>query len=278
MGIIVTMIIAQITDTHIRREGDLAYGKVDTAGFLARAVAHLNTLPIRPDVALVTGDICDFGLAEEYELAKSLLNGLAMPYFVVPGNHDRADALRQVFDDHSYLPNDDFMCYVVDTYPVRLIGMDTTEPGEAGGVICDRRRRWLANELNKELSKPTLMFMHHPPFHTGIRHMDVQNCRGGEALGALIAAHPQVQMVLCGHVHRDISVLWHGTMASIAPSPAHAVSLDFDPDGEPAFHMEPPACRLVYLSGEGRLVAHLSYIGEHDGPHPFFDDSGGFLS
>ena len=42
------MLIAQISDTHIRPEGVLAMGRVDTAGHLARAVAHINALRPRP--------------------------------------------------------------------------------------------------------------------------------------------------------------------------------------------------------------------------------------
>jgi len=278
VAIIAVMIIAQLTDTHIRAPGRLAYGKVDTSAYLAAAVDHLNGIKDRPDVTVVSGDICDFGQPEEYRSARALLDGLRMPYYVIPGNHDRPDAMREVFDDHAYLPASGFLCYAVEDFPVRLIGLDTTMPGEPGGAICEARRQWLSDMLERDRDRPTLIFMHHPPFHTGIRHMDVQNCAGGVELGELLESHSQVQLLLCGHVHRDISVAWHGKVAAIGPSPAHAVSLDLDPAGEPAYHLEPPACRLVHLTGEGRLVAHLSYIGDFDGPNPFFDDSGGFLS
>lgn len=271
------MIIAQLTDCHIKAAGRLAYGRVDTAAHLADAVAHLNGLSPRPDVTLVTGDICDFGLAEEYEQAAQLLDRLEMPWFVIPGNHDRPDAFRHGFRAHRYLPAEGFLQYAIEDYPVRMIGLDTTVEGQAGGAVCEARRRWLSDRLSEELSKPTLVFMHHPPIVTGIRHMDVQNCAGGAQLGALLAAHSQVQLVLCGHVHRDISTLWHGTQVSIAPSPAHAVSLDLDPTGPPAYDLEPPACRLVYLSEDGRLVSHLSYIGHFDGPHPFTGADGAFI-
>ena len=88
----------------------------------------------------------------------------------------------------------------------------------------------------------------------------------------MLAAYPQVNTILCGHVHRSVSVLWHGIEALIAPSPAHAVTLDFDPEGA-------PACRLVWFNDKGLLVNHLSYIGDFDGPHPFTnaDADGKFL-
>jgi 3',5'-cyclic AMP phosphodiesterase CpdA len=55
------VLIAQITDTHIKPEGSLAYGHVDTSAFLARAVDHILHLDPRPDVVLGTGDLVDGG-------------------------------------------------------------------------------------------------------------------------------------------------------------------------------------------------------------------------
>jgi len=55
------MLIAQITDTHIKPHGALACGRVDTAPYLARAVGHLLALRPRPDVVLATGDLVDGG-------------------------------------------------------------------------------------------------------------------------------------------------------------------------------------------------------------------------
>ena len=60
------MLIAQISDTHIRPKGVLAMGRVDTAGYLARAVAHINALRPAPVVVLVTGDLVVAGMGEEY--------------------------------------------------------------------------------------------------------------------------------------------------------------------------------------------------------------------
>ena len=52
------MLIAQVTDTHIKANGRLAYDRVDTADRLARCVAHLNRLPQRPDIRSSDGKIC----------------------------------------------------------------------------------------------------------------------------------------------------------------------------------------------------------------------------
>jgi 3',5'-cyclic AMP phosphodiesterase CpdA len=128
------MIVAQLTDTHIRAPGALAYRVVDTAAHLRRAVAHLLALRPRPDVVIATGDLVDVGSAEEYRHLRELLSPLPIPVYLIPGNHDDRAALRSVFADHGYLPADgEFLNYTVDSYPLRLIGLDTQVPGAGGG-------------------------------------------------------------------------------------------------------------------------------------------------
>src|SRR5271154_5481502 len=103
------MLFAQISDMHIKPPGELLYKRIDTAGFLERAVAHVNALDPRPDVVLATGDLVDSGTVEESVLLGQLLAPLAMPVHLIPGNHDARDALRAVFADHAYLPRDGFL-------------------------------------------------------------------------------------------------------------------------------------------------------------------------
>ena len=38
------MLIAQISDMHLKGEGELLYGRIDTTGFLERTVSHVNAL------------------------------------------------------------------------------------------------------------------------------------------------------------------------------------------------------------------------------------------
>ena len=48
------MIVIQLSDPHIVAPGELLYGRVDTAEFLARSVAEINRLDPLPDVAVMT--------------------------------------------------------------------------------------------------------------------------------------------------------------------------------------------------------------------------------
>ena len=46
------MLIAQISDTHVRPQGQLYHGVADSNRMLAQAIAHLHALDRRPDLVL----------------------------------------------------------------------------------------------------------------------------------------------------------------------------------------------------------------------------------
>jgi Icc protein len=116
------MILAQQTDLHVKPAGRLAYRQADTAACLQAAVCDVLNLPVRPDAVLVTGDLTDAGLPEEYAFLRELLAPLPMPVFLMPGNHDVRANLRAVFPDHAYLGSGDGpVNYTIEDFPVRII-------------------------------------------------------------------------------------------------------------------------------------------------------------
>ena len=265
-----TMLLCQISDTHIKAGRRLAYGKVDTAGMLERCVQQVLALPQQPDAVIVTGDLVDLGRPDEYALLRELLAPLAsIPLYLLPGNHDEREALRGAFPEHAYLRQwTPFIQYAIDEHPLRLVALDTVVPMRGEGELCADRLAWLDRALAAVPDKPTVVALHHPPFVTGIGHMDKVGLAGRDDLAAVIARHPQVERVIAGHLHRPITVRFAGTVASTCPSPAHQVALDLAPDAADDFVMEPPAFQLHWWNGQA-LVTHTAYIGEFDGPHPF---------
>ena len=273
-------IVAQISDPHVKRPGELAYGVVDTAAALARCVAFLNGLAPRPDIVVVTGDLVDFGRDEEYARFRDLMAPLAIRYVVLPGNHDARDAMRRAFGEHAYLPAHGPLDAALDMGDLRLLLLDSSVPGRPHGVVSDETLDWLATQLRAHPDRPTLVFLHHPPFVTGIRHMDVQNLANADALARVLDGHRQVRLVAAGHVHRTVLTSFAGVPAVIAPGTSHAVDFDLDPEGAPAFRLEVPGLYLHVWTPDregGRLVSHALPIGDFPGPHPFFDAHGNLL-
>ncbi|RTL73151.1 MAG: phosphodiesterase [Hyphomicrobiales bacterium] len=267
------MLIAQITDTHIKMPGKLAYKMVDTAGMLRTAIEHLVALPTQPDLIVHTGDLVDFGTPQEYAYIREILAPLQVELIVIPGNHDERGALAQAFADGGYLPTSGFLNFCIRRGPLAIVGLDTVVPGQGGGKVCAERLSWLEQTLAANRDVPTLVLMHHPPFATGIAHMDAIGLEGRDEFAAIVARHRQIQAILCGHVHRSINALVGGRLAMISPSVAHQVALDLTPDGPSAFRMEPPGYMLHKWDGN-RLVSHVAVIGGWPGPFPFFDADG----
>jgi len=265
------MLIAQITDLHVRPRGRAANRVAETNMMTERAVDVLNALRPRPDVVLITGDLVDCGIIEEYRQLKAILRRFELPYLMVPGNHDRRDNLKAAFADHPTIVADaDFVQYAVDDYPVRLIALDTVVPGKGEGALCARRLDFLAQALAQRTDKPTVIFMHHPPFECGIVHMDrIRLIEGADRMAQIVGQHPNVARILCGHHHRPIQTLFAGTLASISPGVTHQVALDLTEDHEGALVLEPPAYQLHRYRPQTGIVSHTAYVERYPGPFPF---------
>jgi len=268
----VAMLIAQISDLHIRRPGELAYRRVDTAGHLRRCIAQILAQRPQPDIVVATGDLTDLGLPEEYAHLTEMLATLPMPLYLIPGNHDDRSALRAAFPQHRYLHHrEEFIQYTAPIGPLQLVALDTVLPGSGGGMLCRSRLRWLEEQLAAYRHKPVVILMHHPPFATGIEGMDKAGLETAYPLEPIVRRHPNVERILCGHLHRSIITRFGGTVAVTCPSPAHQVALDLLPDRPAMFIMEPPGYMLHRWTGEGFVTFGVA-VGEFDGPYPFYDE------
>ena len=192
-----TVLIAQISDCHIR-DGDGTFGGlIDTSATLARVVSELCSLDPSPDVVLATGDLTEDGTGSQYARLSDLLSDLRVRILPLPGNHDEGAAFRTAFADR--LPEtvaEGHCSYVVDDYEVRLVGLDTSLPGRHDGHFDDERAEWLEKTLAENPDKPTLLFTHFPPFQTGLCFMDVSGLADADRLRAVIERNPQVRLMV----------------------------------------------------------------------------------
>jgi 3',5'-cyclic-AMP phosphodiesterase len=276
----VPVLVAQISDLHVKARGQLAYGRVDTATALARCVAELNRFKPRPDWVVISGDLVDTPTAAEYDHLKQLLAPLQIPFVAVPGNHDDRVLLRAAFPDQPYAQSVGPLNSALQAGPIDLVLIDSSVPGSSHGELEPQTLDWIDATLAASTTRPALLFLHHPPFATGIGHMDRQNLRNLDDLAAVLRRHARARMIAAGHVHRATATLFAGIPATICPVPNHAVSLDLADFDPPSFKIEPPAFHLhVWFAGAefGDVVTHLVPIGDFDGPHPFFGRGGALL-
>jgi len=259
------MLIAQITDLH------LGFDEGNPVEFNRKRLdAVLKVLvegPNRPDMLLVSGDLTDRGDDESYRRCADALAGCPFPVYPTVGNHD----LRAPFS--RYFPKvpvvDGFVQYSLRHDGLRLIVIDTHEPGRHGGGFCARRAAWLTARLAEDRDTPTVIVMHHPPLDVGIEWMATHV---GEPWVArfvqAIAGQRQIRAVLCGHLHRAIVAPWHGVTVIVCPSTAPQVALDLNPiDPEVPDHREmivaePPGYALHRWTGQ-ELVTLFDTVEDH---------------
>lgn len=265
--------IIQISDPHIVPDGQLAYGRVDTASPLAVCVETINQIlpEIGPvDMAIVTGDLTDFGTAEEYRRFRDIMEPLEIPYRAIPGNHDNVDAMRLGFADQGWMPDIGPINWMADFPDLALIGLDTNVSSAAHGHLTDATLVYLQDSLAALRTKPVIVAIHHPPVLTGIEKMDIQNLRDSQKLKDILSAYEGELRLICGHVHRNIVASFGGVICQIAPGTSHAVTLDQRIDAPNCLTKEPGAF-LIHEMRSG-LLTHSVPIGQFDGPWMFYPD------
>jgi len=263
------MRLVQLSDPHVVAPGDPLAGQVVTLPYLERAIAAIEGLRPRPDLVLITGDIVDSGTREEYQLAQEALRRFTLPLFVLPGNHDERSNCRAALGNYlGPLEPGERLTYVVDRFPLRLVGLDSVMPERGDGRLGPEQIAWLDSRLSEGRDRPTLVALHHPPFEVGIGFMDRLGLTDREEFARVIARHPQVVGIVAGHVHRTIVGRAGGVVALTAPSTAHQIPLDLTPDGPETFVFEPPGFLLHEWDGTA-LRSHHGYIEDYGPRQPF---------
>lgn len=254
--------IGQISDLHVypAENEDRPY---DTNASLQKIIRHLNRRAKQPDMVLITGDIANKGIAEEYLAAKDILADLKAPYYVIPGNHDDREALRDAFRDHSYMtPSQTFIQYTVDHLPLRLVGLDTVIPGSDEGKLCQERLDWLDRTLADEPRRPTLVFMHHPLLFSRLPDGETPKSTSGKSFEEVISAHEQVDRIICGHIHRAITREFAGTFVTLAPSTCYGFTYSREKQKTFTDHSEPPGYLVHHWSPDTGVTTQSMMLPE----------------
>lgn len=217
------MKIIQITDTHLMPSGIVVNG-VDPEKQLRIAVTDIIEKHSNADLLVITGDLCNYGDPEAYELLREILAPVPFQTRLLLGNHDRRPEFIAAFPDHPRDQNGYIQSYM-DTDFGRLLFLDSHEAGLIGGIFKEDRLAWLDAALSGAGDLPVTVFIHHPPFDAGIAHFDAIGMHDNGALMHRLHAHPAgVRHIVFGHIHVPLA----GTSAQgIAYSSGQACSHRF---------------------------------------------------
>jgi len=244
--------IVQLTDCHLFADLERAVRDVVT---WPRMVAILQQVRLQvpdADLLVLTGDTAHDAARETYlsvrELVKDWLGAEWNERLqIIPGNHDDRGWLRDVFCQHTTGPADR-ITFEIEHWDWQVIGLDSQRPGELPGSLGAEQLAWLRSRL-EATPLPTLLFLHHPPLAVHSPWLDRIGLQDALELETLLGRHPQVRLVLCGHVHQAFA----GSLGHAAVFTAPAVGPQFRPRTEQLeIVAAPPACRILELHSDGR--------------------------
>ena len=200
------MIIVQLSDIHVGSQfQDSVFDKV---------VQEINE--INPDCLLITGDLTNEGLIQEYKKCKKLVEKLnCKKVITISGNHDYRNSGYLVFK--KYFPFETINELGND---VVVVTLGTARPDRNEGEVGYRQNLWLERTMQKYKDKVKILAMHHHLVgipDTGSDRVTVIDA--GDVLRTILDT--KVDLVLCGHKHRpwiwnfkDLSIVNAGTASS----------------------------------------------------------------
>lgn len=245
------VVIAHLSDTHFG-------GRPSAEDRARRVLDHVAVMEPPVDVVLVTGDIADHGLVEEYEVAEKVLGSWPgpAPMLVCPGNHD----VREPYAAWRGLAADrpcNTAHRVAGHLFLMLDSLVSAPPGERidHGELSPETLAWLDGQLTSRApGEPAFVCLHHPtvPIHLGL--MDPIRLREADRLAEVLGRHDDVLAVLTGHAHTACATTFAGLPMLIPGGVATTVTMDAE-DLPPITDDLGPGF-AVHVVDEGRIVTH----------------------
>jgi Icc protein len=247
------MLLAQISDLHIGQD-HRDDGGVRALHRTQAVIDFLNALPGELDGVLVTGDLADHGLPDEYRTVRELLGTLRVPVFTCPGNHDdraafRTTLLGEVSGDGEPVNQ------VHHLGGLTIVMCDSTIPRRGAGRFDDTTLTWLDKVLT-ETDEPALVCFHHPPVVLHNPYLDDIRLRNDDQLAEVL--NDKVLAVLCGHAHTAAATTFAGRPLVVAPGVVSASVLPVEGDHVIDYDL-PPAIALHVVDDRG-LVTHFRSV------------------
>ncbi|NLG45453.1 metallophosphoesterase [Gordonia sp. (in: high G+C Gram-positive bacteria)] len=245
-------VVAQISDLHVN-------GTAEHRKRVDAVMDYLNGRcggPRNIDALLVTGDIADEGLPEEYREAVDAL-ATDIPVLWTLGNHDDRTAYNSVIREAS--------CSEPVNSALRLDGLlvltlDSSIPGRSDGYLSRGTLDWASAQIAEAGSDtPVLVAFHHPAVTIGIPFID-DRCQLDPALLAeFVEAHPNIVGCVSGHAHTPAVTTFAGRPHVVAPGVSSTLNLPFEGD-DVVNTVQRPGVAFHLIDDDRRLTTHFRGI------------------
>jgi 3',5'-cyclic AMP phosphodiesterase CpdA len=250
-----------LSDLHLGPRGSAVNG-LDTGERLSAGIDAINRDHADADFVLIAGDLADRGEAEAYVHLRDRLGALAVPVHITLGNHDDRATYLSVFGAGEEHP-EGRVSRVLDTKGYRVVLLDTSEPGLVSGRLCAGRRQWLADRLDEAMDRPVIVVQHHHANHLSLP-VDMIKLEDPADYAAILSRHPDVRMVIAGHVHLPTTGIWKGVPMTTLAGSHYSVSPHLPGQAGRQRRLEGPAQMAVVLADADGVVVHFhDYLDRH---------------
>jgi len=258
--------ILQITDTHLFAGKHESLLGVNTWSSYKAVLDAIIAQQRDYDLIIATGDLAQDHSAEAYQHFAEGISRLPRPCVWLPGNHDFQPAMV-----------DTLAAAHINAHKQVLLGeawqivlLDSQVSGVPHGMLSDYQLEWLDNALGRYPQRHTLVLLHHHPLASGCTWLDQHSLRNSHQLDAVLQRHPLARTLVCGHIHQELDLAWHGRRVLATPSTCvqfkpHCTSFTIDTVA--------PGWRWFTLHPDGSLDTEVNRL-DTDAFRPDLDSEG----
>jgi 3',5'-cyclic AMP phosphodiesterase CpdA len=240
------MRIVHLADFHLPGSPSKLLHGVNPHSNLAAAVAVIRKQVPAPDLIVLGGDLLEDGEHSSYQAVLDLFKDLQVPVHAVLGNHDSLAGFRKTAQPPRGPEFPGY--YSFDLKGVHFVLLYSACSGKEFGRLEEKQLLWLNEDLHRSSQKPVLVFLHHPPFDTGVGWLDKLKLTNAEEFWEIIPPYARnILGVFAAHLHLQHTSLHRGVVAASCP----AVSWQFSSNADSpraALSEEPPGFNLIDLA------------------------------
>lgn len=245
--------ILQITDTHLFAGKHQSLLGVNTWSSFDAVLDAIIAQQHDYDAIIATGDLAQDHTAEAYQHFVAGISRLPKPCFWLPGNHDFQPAMVTTLAEAGIALEKHIL---LGEY-WQLVLLDSQVPGVPHGMLSDDQLEWLSRVLSQQPERHTLVLLHHHPLPCGCTWLDQHSLRNPHQLHEVLQHFPRARHLVCGHIHQELDLDWHGRRVLASPS----TCVQFKPHCTNfALDSAAPGWRWLTLQADGEVHTEVNRL------------------